>query len=79
MKTYLSKKWNINAEMGFIEVDINFFIGLKINDKTSYNVQGDFNLTKIMTDDGEFIIENNDWIEIESELRKIKLDNILGK
>lgn len=75
MMNLLSKKWNINAEMGFIEVDINFFIGLKIINISCSNDA--LNLTKVETDGGIFIIENNDWNEIQSELRKIKIDKIL--
>lgn len=76
MMNLLSKKWNINAEMGFIEVDVNFFIGLKIINISCLSNDA-LNLTKVETDGGIFIIENNDWNEIQSELRKIKIDKIL--
>ncbi len=76
---YNSKKWNINAEMGFIEVDINFFIDLVIIDQSNQTIQDDFNLVKIETNEGKFIIETKDWMEIQSELRSIKLDIIFDK
>ena len=65
--------------MGFIDVNIEFFIGLKINSQTFHEIQTDFTLTRLETDDGKFIIENRDWIEIQSILRTIKIDEILLK
>lgn len=77
MMTYPSKKWSINSEVGFIDVNIEFFIGLEIISQSFYDVQLDFNLVRINTNEGEFIIELNDWREIQNELRSIKIDTIL--
>lgn len=77
MKTYLSKKWTINTEMGFIEVDINFFIGLKIISQTIHEIQDDFSLTKVESDGTQFIIDSKEWKEVQSELRMIQIDKIL--
>ena len=63
--------------MGFIDVDIDFFIGLKIISQTLYEIQTDFSLVHIETDGGKLIIENEDWIEIQSILRTIKIDEII--
>ena len=76
--TYPSKKWSINSEIGFIDVDIDFFIDLKINSQTFHEIQTDFTLTKLETDGGTFLIENKDWIEIQSHLRTIKIDEIIS-
>jgi len=72
-----SKKWNINSEMGFIDVSIDFFIGLKIISQTIHEIQSYFNLVHIETDQGTFIVENGDWEEIQSELRNIKIEQIV--
>lgn len=77
--TYPSKKWNINSEIGFIDVDIDFFIDLKINSQTFHEIQTDFTLTKVETDGGTFLIDNKDWIEIQSHLRTIKIDEIIKR
>jgi hypothetical protein len=74
-----SKKWNINAEMGFIEVGINFFIGLKILSITTHDIQIDFILLHLETEEGKFIIDSKDWQEIQSILRTIKIEELLNK
>lgn len=71
------KKWTINTEMGFIEVDINFFIGLKIISQTIHEIQDDFSLTKVESDATQFIIDSKEWKEVQSELRMIQIDKIL--
>lgn len=65
--------------MGFIDVDIDFFIGLKINSQTVHEIQSDFSLIHIETDGGKLIIENKDWIEIQSLLRTRKIEELLNK
>jgi hypothetical protein len=72
-----SKKWNINAEMGFIEVGISFFIGLKILTITTHDIQID--LLHLETEEGKFIIDSKDWQEIQSILRTIKIEELLNK
>jgi hypothetical protein len=63
--------------MGFIEVDINFFIGLKIISQTLHEIQDDFSLTKVESDGTQFIIDSKEWKEVQSELRIIQIDKIL--
>lgn len=63
--------------MGFIDVNIEFFIGLKLISQTFHEIQTDFSLVHVETDSGRLIVEYKDWKEIKSALRKIKLDTIL--
>ena len=72
-----SKKWVVNTEMGFIEVDINFFIGLKIISQTIHEIQDGFSLTKVESDGTQFIIDSKEWSEVQSELRTIQINRIL--
>lgn len=74
-----NKKWCINAHMGFIEVDINFFISLQITEGHSEKVQDNLTLTKVETSDGYFIIDSNDWEEVKWIIRELKLGKILRK
>lgn len=77
MMIYLSKKWNINSQMGFIDVSIEFFIELKINSQSLHDIQDGFSVVELKTKDGLFIIEDRDWFEIQSELREIKINSII--
>ncbi len=63
--------------MGFIEVGISFFIGLKILTITTHDIQID--LLHLETEEGKFIIDSKDWQEIQSILRTIKIEELLNK
>ena len=74
-----NKKWNINTEAGFVDVPIEFFIGMNIITEKKHAIYEGFEVINLMTEEeGELIIDKSDWEEIKTLIREIKINRILN-
>ena len=74
-----NKKWNINTEAGFVDVPIEFFIGMNIITEKEINITQNLKIINLMTEEeGELIIDKSDWEEIKTLIREIKINRILN-
>ena len=74
-----NKKWNINTQAGFIDVPIEFFIGMNILKEKKHTIYEGFQVINLITEEeGELIIDKSDWEEIKTLIREIKINWILN-